>query len=41
MKDATLSELLRQASVDNYNQFMDFSDSSWQDYPDTDRSTGV
>ena len=40
MKDAYLSNLLRQDSIKNENQLMDLSGSSWQDYPDTGRSTG-
>ena len=39
MNDAPVSELLRQASIKNENHLMDFSDSSWQDFPDTGRST--
>ena len=39
--DATLSDLLRQASINTENQFMAFSDSSWQDFPDTGISTGA
>ena len=40
MKDAPLSDLLRQASNKNDNQVMAFSDSIQQDFPDTGRSTG-
>ena len=32
---------MRQASIKTDNHIMDFSDSIWQDYPDTDRSTGA
>ena len=32
MKYAPLSDLLRQASIKTENQFMDFSDYSWQDF---------
>ena len=39
MKDAPLPDLLRQAIIKNENQLMDFSDSSWQDFPDTVKST--
>ena len=39
MKDAHLSDLLKQASIKTENQVMDFSDSSWQYFPDTGRST--
>ena len=35
MKDAPLSGLLRKASLKTENKFIDFSDSSWQDFPDT------
>ena len=41
MKDAPLSDLLRQANINTENQLMVFSDSSWQDFQDTGRSTGV
>ena len=41
MNDSPLSELLRQAIIKPHNQLMTFSDSSWQDFPDTDKSTGV
>ena len=40
MKYTALYELLRQASIKTENQLMAFSDSRWQDYPDTSRSTG-
>ena len=40
MNDALVSELLRKASINTENQLMDFSDSSWQYFPDTGRSTG-
>ena len=39
MNDATITDLLRQAIIKTENHLMDFSDSSWQDCPDTDRST--
>ena len=39
--DATLSDLLRQASIKNKNQLMTFSCSSWKYCPGTGRSTGV
>ena len=39
MNDVPLSFLLKQASIKTENKFMDFSDSSWQDCPDTGRST--
>ena len=40
MNDAPVSDLLRQASIKTENNSMDFSDSSWQDCPDTGRTTG-
>ena len=39
--DAEVYDLLRQASNKTENHLMDFSDSSWQDFPDTGRSTGA
>ena len=41
MKDAHLSDLLRQAIIKTENQLMSFSDSGWQYCPDTGRSTGA
>ena len=41
MKDATLSDLLIQASIKNENQLMVFSDFSWKDCTDTGISTGA
>ena len=41
LNDETVSDLLRQASIKNKNQLMAFSDSSWQDCPDTGISTGT
>ena len=41
INNAPVSELLRQASTKTDNHLMDFSDSSWQDCPDTGRSTGA
>ena len=41
MKDATLSDLLRQANINTEKQFMVLSDYSWQDCPDTGISTGA
>ena len=38
---APVSSLLRQASIKTENQLMAFSDSSWQDFLDTGRSTGA
>ena len=40
MKDAPLYDLLIQDSINTVNQLMAFSNSSWQDCPDTVRSTG-
>ena len=40
MKDATFSDLLIQFIIKIENQFMDLSDSSWQDFTDTGKSTG-
>ena len=40
MKDAPLSDLLRQANIKTENQLMILSDSSWKDCTDTVRSTG-
>ena len=41
LNDAPVTYLLRQANIKTKNHFMDFSDSSWQDCPDTGRSTGA
>ena len=41
MNDALVTDLLRQASIKTENHLVDFSDSSWQDCPDTGRSTGA
>ena len=41
MNDAPVYDLLKQAITKTENHLMDFSDSSWQDFPDTDRSTGA
>ena len=41
INDAPVNDLLRQASIKTENHFMVFSDSSWQDFPDTGRSTGA
>ena len=41
MNDAPVTDLLRQANIITENQLMDFSKSSWQDCPDTGRSTGA
>ena len=41
MNDAPVTDLLRRANLNTKNHLMDFSDSSWQDFPDTGRSTGA
>ena len=41
LNDAPLTDLLRQANIKTKNHLMDFSDSSWQNCPDTGRSTGA
>ena len=41
LNDAPVTDLLRQASIKTKNHLMAFSDSSWQDFPDTGRSTGA
>ena len=41
MNDTPVTDMLRQASIKTENHLMDFSDSSWQDFPDTGRSTGA
>ena len=40
LNDATVTDLLRQFNIKTKNHLMAFSDSSWQDCPDTGRSTG-
>ena len=40
MNDAPVTDMLRQASIKTENRLIAFSDSSWQDCPDTGRSTG-
>ena len=39
--DAPVTDLFRQASIKTENHLMNFSDYSWQDCPDTGRSTGA
>ena len=41
MEDAPLSDLSIRSSINTDNQLMGFSDSTWQDYPDTGQSTGA
>ena len=41
MKDAPLSYLLRQDITKTENQMMYFSDSRWQDFPETGIGTGA
>ena len=38
---APVTDILRQSNIKTNNYLMDFSDSSWQDCPDTGRSTGA
>ena len=40
MNDSPVTDLLRQASIKTENNFMGFSGSSWQDFPDTIISKG-
>ena len=35
MNDAPVTDILRQTNIKTKNHLMDFSDSSWQDCPDT------
>ena len=39
MNEAHVSDILRQPNIKTENQLMAFSDSSWQYFPDTGRST--
>ena len=39
LNDAPVTDILRQANIKTKNHLMDFSDSNWQDCPDTGRST--
>ena len=41
LNDASVTDLLRQANIKTNNHLMDFSHSSWQDFPDTGRSSNV
>ena len=40
LNDAPVTDLLIQSNLKTNNHLMDFSGSSWQDCPDTGRSTG-
>ena len=40
LNDAPVTDLLIQSNIKTKNHLMAFSDSSWQDCPDTGRSTG-
>ena len=39
MNDAPVTDIFRQANIKTKNHLIGFSDSSWQDCPDTGRST--
>ena len=41
LNDAPVTDLLRQPNIKTENKLMAFSDSSWQDFPDTGSSTGA
>ena len=41
LNNAIVTDLLRQANIKTKNHLMVFSDSSWQDCPDTGQSTGA
>ena len=41
LNDAPVTDLLRQANIKTKKHLMAFSDSSWQDCPETGRSTGA
>ena len=41
LNDAPVTDLLRQANIKTKNHLMDFSDSSWKDFPETGISTGA
>ena len=40
LNDTPVTDLLRKANIKTKNHLMAFSDSIWQDFPDTGRSTG-
>ena len=41
LNDEPVTDVLRQANIKTKNHLMDFSDSSWPDFPDTGKSTGA
>ena len=41
LNDAPVTDILWQANIKTNNNLMAFSDSSWQDFPDTGSSTGA
>ena len=41
LNDAPVTDLLKQANNNTNNNLMAFSDSSWQDFPDTGRTVGA
>ena len=41
LNDAPVTDLLRQANIKTKNHLMAFLNYSWQDFPDTGRSTGA
>ena len=41
LNDVPVNDLLRKANIKTKNHLMAFSDSSWQDCPDTGRITGA
>ena len=41
INDAPVTDLLRPANIKTKNHLMAFSDSSWQDFPETGRITGA
>ena len=41
LNDEPVTDISRQANIKTKNHLMAFSDSSWQDCPDTGRSTGA